>query len=262
MSLSLSRRERSYLTNSPTRMVPGRPNQLFGVATARLCRLLGTPAVFALGATSLVSADPITFTYRIDVISPCGLAVCFTQSFPLTLTFEENAIASVDELNNVRREYGPPTFSDVPLNRPAIPPGVPETGQVVDRLERFGPGVAWGRAATASSRHELITPSASSVWFTSLSSSQLFDTDEPDPILTPISLGAFLGTGILGRSFFSFGLLRTNESGISEFVVEYQGLATLQSQSEGPAATPEPAAWVLLTTGLGLCAVWGRKHLA
>ena len=265
MSLSLLRLVRSYLTDSSSCMLRRSRRPLFGAAAARRWTRLGAIAILVLGPTSLVSADPITFSFRVDRLHECiGVPCTFVPipgSFSLSLSFESLALASIDELNLVRRDYGPPIFSNVPLARPAISPGAVESGQVVDQLARLRPGVVWSRFAQVGRGQELITPTASLRWFTTLSAFQMFDPEDPLPALTPASLAEFLGRG--GSFGFSYEKNEPQPDGSGRFTdtVAYFGTLTLQPQSEVSSPTPEPTTSLLIITGFGLCATWRRKRL-
>jgi len=215
-----------------------------------------------LGSVSLASGDPITFTYRIDLVD-CGFCPprLDPPPFLLTLSFEADPIASVDEFNLVRHDYGLPSFSEVPLFRPAVPSGLPDSGRVVDVFGRSPGDLTALRFAEASNRQLLGGADTREEWETRLSIvKQPRNFGNPPPTLTPAGLGAFLGEN--GDFIFSYKkTVRGNDGPRTTESIFYLGRASLLSDVGGPAPTPEPATWVLLITGLGLCAVWGRRLL-
>ena len=85
----------------------GKPEAYMSLARRRFALCF---AIYLLPAAA--TADQISFTHRVDMSTRCvpgvGCSV-FTESFPLTLTFDSAVtFASVDSLNGMEVHYGTP----------------------------------------------------------------------------------------------------------------------------------------------------------
>jgi hypothetical protein len=204
-------------------------------------------------------ADPVTFTYQINVRERCSdLVNCapFSSSFPLMLTFDSR-FTTFETPEFKVQHFGAPTFSAIPLARPDIPPGA-----------TFFPGVTRGTAfrvhngwtffAEATTFTQLRTSDRNFVWETRLEAGSAFFPPDGLPGFSANSLAEFLGRGMSPLGFL-YRLIESDRvccggpfPGGS--TVAYPGTAVLLASDVPP--VPEPMSMLLV--GSGLCGLGAR----
>ena len=222
------------------------------MATSRLTLVLAFLSCFA---TTTVSADPVTFTYRIDVTERCSFEFCgsLSLSFPLTLSFDSTRTEVYPWLH----VYGEPTFSAIPLESAPFPLG-PDSGFVTIQEVQHNLDGTWRHQATASQQWYGRSPTGLFSYLNiNLTGVQESLTSPPE--LSASSFAAFLGHGQYPQAFqyAYYAYVDGEETDRHNFT--YTGFATLLDDT---APVPEPTSLVLL--GSGLCTLvtraWQRKR--
>lgn len=218
----------------------------------QLCVGLGILSLLAVPA--VVSADPVSFTYQINVTQKCSATGCspYAAAFPLTLSFDAGITSATTQPDYVDRFYGAPTFSSVALDRPDVFAGASEFASTAD-IALVVPPFDWRHVAQAQRGAQLITADFDYRWYLGIYEVQDFFTSTP--VLSAASFATFLGSGRNSTAFgYSFAGLDRNRAGeLSPDSVGYSGTAILQDQ---PTVVPEPMS--LLLAGTGLAAIGAR----
>ena len=222
--------------------------------------MLKTAAGFTLAISlvaSSVCAEPISIVYSIHITDRCVLAQCntFSAAFPLTMTFDSGVTSQFDSPTFHTKSYGPPSFSAVPLERPAIPPSATPLPRTLDTAAQQAAGT-WEHRALADGLVRLLTPEVDHLWTLRLFASQ---SGVPTPELSPHTMATLLGQPANppgSRAFFEYGYFaadpRTEQSFDS---ISYVGSALV---ADDQAPIPEPATCVLV--GSGLMGAWYQKR--
>jgi hypothetical protein len=205
-------------------------------------------------------AEPISIVYSIHITERCRADGCtaFSTTFPLTMTFDSGATSQFDSPGEHNKFYGPPKFSTVPLDRPAVAPGASALRQTADIAFEHAPG-RWRHVAHAQELFQLVTSQFDFRWNLSLYGVQ--DGFLRPPQLSPASMATFLGrrldlpdsAGFFGYSYSRIDLQHTDEN--SPDAIAYQGFALVAGE---PSPVPEPATCVLV--GASLLGVWYRQR--
>jgi hypothetical protein len=172
-----------------------------------------TPLIGAilLGFVSLAQAEPISATFIVKINECFGPCTPFPSSFPLTVTFDRGITRDDVGESSVARQYGPPTFSTVPLARASVhPDAISSSGTFHQWFRSFdGREFFYDSEVTEAFIH---FPS-NSFWQLSIGHrvaaptpfSPVFDTPPP---MTPESLISLMA---VGPAAFLYGLLSEDE---------------------------------------------------
>ena len=209
----------------------------------------------ALASAARVGADPISVTYTVQVTQRClGNSSCSPFSpaaFPLTMSFD-SAITLVlsDAPNEHQLEYGPPSFSLVPLAFPQIPSGAqPDVVRTDEVTFRQTPGgTRWFHNGSAADFLALRTPQFDFHSGLVLNGSEVGLLEKAT--LSPQSFVALLGRPLPGNSpnfLYFFDRINNETFERNPEDVRYLGFATIEGT---PAPTPEPGSFGLV--GLSL----------
>ena len=200
------------------------------MSIGRFAATLGMVAFLSLASASDAAAEPITFSYRIDITERCLASECgqFSVSFPLVLSFDSAVTLAIDEPGYSVREYGAPTFSDIPLQRPDVFPGASEFSGTVDIARQNFQSSDWIHVANALRGASLVIGDIDYVW-----NRRIYEAAGPfpsAPTLSPALFGPFLGSGANPTAFIYgfFGLLGSGE--VTSDSVPYSGTAVSSSR--------------------------------
>jgi hypothetical protein len=162
-----------------------------------------------------------------------------------------------DTPNEHSRFYGVPTFSDIPLPRPAVPPNAISSGvdTATHSLVFIDDQLGWRHIAHARTDVQLVTPAATYHWGTSLF--RIEDNASPFLDLSAAAMAEFLGSN-RGSGFFLHNYVGVlpGGGGNTPDSFSYQGTVT----ADAAAPVPEPS--TLLLIGSGLLAALERRRLA
>jgi hypothetical protein len=223
------------------------------------------PLTFAilLGVGS-TSAEPISIVYSVQTTHRCNPDGCnpFLTGLPLTMTFDSGVTSQFDRPGEHGRAYGPPSFSTVPLERPAVAP----TASVQQSTSELAVAIdgQWRHAAGADQVFNLVTPQLEYRW--TLFLFRLEDSVS-QPEFSPHGMAEFLGRGRNqdrpdASGFFSYGFEAADPQNRDRFhpdTVVYQGFATLP-EPQAPIPDPLRACW-LAPRSLELCVGSAARRL-
>jgi len=185
--------------------------------------------------SSTARAEPITFAFDVHIQQRCNPSCGeFLATFPFYMTID-----SIGSGSEFAKSYGVPTFSPIPLDRPAVQPGGSILTTATDAVFSGEP-FKWRRKALVWSGVALETADASYIWNSGFT--RMEDNVSPLPELTAASLATFLGS-MRGEGFFFYTYTRLAPT---QEVLSYLGTASLRSASP----TPEPGTVLLVSCGL------------
>lgn len=213
-----------------------------------------------LTSATYASAGPIQLRFNVDIYMECTSTGCVDPdaTFPVTLTFDGDlARIVVSSAGWITHYHGQPSFSDIPLARPAVDPGaVPINDFTVNvNVPRTDVGTGWQHIAEAKEVDLLLGTAFDYYWSTSLrAQSELSDTAEP------LTLDSLIATFRDRPTFFnySYGGVSRDGGGFSAGGVSYVGRAVLEEVSS-PAAVPEPSTLLLTGSLLAVLAIRRRR---
>jgi hypothetical protein len=239
---------------------------VLGTAARKTMRLALAAAIIASATVS--SAEPITIRYAVTIDRRHDLAqrvtTPFALSFDLTMTFDSVSTGFEQQSDWYIAYFGPPTFS-----------GLPDAfaGLGATAGERYG--------YTTERRYEYETPHAGGHMYDSVTTTErpewprgrvaITDTALDTPVYphpdagpqffqeaNARSLVALLGRGPLSFWHRSVALVESPGGYAADpGSYEYEGTAQVIGIDE-PAPVPEPATWLLLSTGVA--AVWRSRR--
>ena len=200
-------------------------------------------------------ADPITLVYNIQITHRCRPNDCGPFSgpaFPLRMTFDSGVTERFDSLTQHAQFYGPPTFSAVPLERPAIPTTASNLSFTLELAAQFDNG--WLHRAAAEELFRVVTPELFTDWSLLLIKSEEA-LSSPPPLSAQI-MAAFLGApATLDATLFSYSYIAFGINREFDDFISYGGVASLAEQQS---PVPEPTTLVL--AGAALAATWHRQR--
>jgi hypothetical protein len=229
----------------------------------------GSAAISVLLLTSVsraVYADPIKAQYQITVREHCTHVECVPVNvvFPLTVTFDSVPVR--DEVTATSRlvQYGAPTFSAVPFERPEVAAGATEFRYTIDIAFLLGaPSLPpYRRVANATHSQQLLTDEIDYRWNLYLYAGA--DTHSV-AVLGARSFARFLAQGDNDdgdpndAGLFAFGFAALDRRNAGQWLpgsFSYLGFAELDEASP----VPEPGTLALLATALAGAAVERRRR--
>lgn len=231
-----------------------------------------TQPCYARGATALLicllapaaEADVITARYNVTILEHCSATDCSSVdvTFPLTMMFDSRIIR--DEVTPTQRtvQYGPPTFSAVPFERPPVLPGATESRFTLDIAHPPGEttSILWRRVSQADHSFQLVTTDFDYRW--TLRLREVADTDAR-PELSAESFARFLSEGgdFPESIAFVFGYSGINRHNPGEFTPDSFSVAGFVALADDSAPIPEPASVTLFgfATATVLCQARRRR---
>jgi hypothetical protein len=211
-------------------------------------------------APDAARADPLTVSFRVQNIGRCegencGASLGIGDPFILTMSFDSAITRQEASSTHVLVEYGPPTFSRVPLPLDVPIPLTDSLRSTIEEASLFSdPRLHWFHGATA--LHEMTGATDELSYRLELFVSG-FDIHPPSdrPELSPASFVALLGGagsggGVPPRSGFLYSLEWRNRT--TGLFVGREGWASSDVSLAGQNPIPEPGTLALVGGGLVL----------
>lgn len=206
--------------------------------------------LLTLAVPSLGAADPVNLSYSVLINERCHAGNCqpFQSAFNLTVTFDSTPLDSASYFV----QYGNPTFSSVPLDRPPISSSAGDSlnTRTQEQWLQFPSHVSH----TFFAQRESATQGNLEEWHVGLSVTQSVLTP---PDLSPETLGARLLALGPARFTYFYTELDPVTGNITPRTIGYSGTAQLSDASP----VPEPASMLLVGSGVAGLIAWRRRKL-
>jgi hypothetical protein len=193
------------------------------------------------GGVQRAGADPIAAVFRIDNLRRCIFGACepLDTTFLLTVSFDTRVtLRAGDPASQIFEEYGPPSFSTIPLDRPPV-----SATAILDEnrsIQTAKYDIDVFHFGLFNENFVRPTSSGGEFWRTGLGNLQ--DTSPPRT-LNAETLIAFVGRGDENSFSYEFNAFDSNGNFTTDLT--YLGRAVLSDQ----APIPEPGSMVLLGIG-------------